>query len=208
MGHDSTILREMIALPPKGTSSPGRPRRTGGDARLAQLTREPAFVTHDGLGAVPRDDVDVPPPRPRRRIGWFYPVAVVVTALLVWVWWRELRPPPPPLPTPAAVAPQPPPPEVVEGLRAAQRQIDGDRLTTPPGDNALESYQAVLRQAPGNGEALAGIDRIAAIYAHWAQIAEEKGSAARARRYIEKALIAKPDDPALLAELRRLETRE
>ena len=52
------------------------------------------------------------------------------------------------------------------------------------------------------------IDRIAAIYAHWAQIAEDKGSPARARRYIEKALIAKPDDPTLLAELQRLETRE
>jgi len=198
----------MVVLPPKKNSSPGRPRGAGSDARLAQLTREPAFVAHDGLVTAPRDDVDVPPPRSSRRIGWFYPVVVVVTACLAWVWWRELRPPPEPPPTPAAVAPQPPPPEVVEGLRAAQRQIDGDRLTTPPGDNALESYQAVLRKAPGNGEALAGIDRIAAIYAQWAQIAEEKGSPARARRYIEKALIAKPDDPTLLAELRRLETRE
>jgi len=208
MERESTILRTMIALPPKGASSPDRPRRAGGDARLAELTREPAFVTRDGLGAAPHDDVAVPVPRPPRRIGWFYPLVVVVTALLAWVWWRELRPPPAPPPTPAAVAPQPPPPEVVEGLRAAQRQIDADQLTTPPGDNALESYQAVLRKAPDNGEARAGIDRIAAIYAHWAQIAEDKGSPARARRYIEKALIAKPDDPTLLAELKRLETRE
>ena len=95
--------------------------------------------------------------------------------------------------------------EVVELLRKAQRQIDDDHLTTPPGDNALDSYRAVLTKAPGNGEALAGIDRIAAIYVQWAKIAEGKGSATRARRYIEKALLAKPDDPALLAELRRLE---
>jgi len=198
----------MVALPPKRMPSPGRPRRADSDARLAQLTREPAFVSRDGLVAAPRDEVAAPPPPPSRRIGWFYPIVVVVTACLAWVWWRDLRPPPKPLPTPAVVAPQPPPPEVVEGLRTAQRQIDEDRLITPPGDNALESYQAVLRKTPGNGEALAGIDRIAAIYAHWAQIAEEKGSPARARRYIEKALIAKPDDPTLLAELQRLETRE
>jgi len=208
MGHNSTILRAMVALPPKKDSLPGRPRRSGSDARLAQLTREPAFVTRDGLVTAPRDEVAAPPPRPARRIGWFYPVVVVVTACLAWVWWRDLRPPPKLPPTPAAVAPQPPPPEVVEGLRTAQRQIDEDRLTTPPGDNALESYQAVLREAPGNGEARAGIDRIAAIYAQWAQIAEDKGSPARARRYIEKALIAKPDDPVLRAELQRLETRE
>jgi len=201
----------MVVLPPKKNSLPGRPRRAGSDTRLAQLTREPAFVARDGLVPAPRDEVAAPPPPPpppSRRIGWFYPVVVVVTACLAWVWWRDLRPPPKPPPTPAVVAPQPPPPAVVEGLRTAQRQIDEDRLTTPPGDNALESYQAVLRKAPGNGEARAGIDRIAAIYAHWAQIAEEKGSPARARRYIEKALIAKPDDPTLLAELARLETRE
>jgi hypothetical protein len=170
--------------------------------------REPAFVTHGGLDAVPRDEVDLHVPHRSRSIGWFYPVVLIITVVLAWLWWRELRPPPEPPPAPAAVAPQPPPPEVVEALRTAQRQIDGDQLTTPPGDNALESYQTVLRRQPGNVEARAGIDRIAAIYAQWAQIAEHKGSPGRARRYIEKALIAKPDDPALLAELQRLETRE
>jgi hypothetical protein len=175
------------------------------DAALARLTREPAFVGAKGLdlhgntdGAVFRE--------PRSwRIGWFYPSVVAVSALLAVFWWRELRPPPPPPPAPVVAEPEPPPPEVVELLRTAQKQIDDDHLTTPPGDNALESYRAVLSKAPGNGEALAGIERIATIYVQWAKIAEAKGSATRARRYIEKALLAKPDDPALLAELRRLE---
>ena len=197
----------MTAPRTEETGLPGGQRRPGGDPQLARLTREPAFVAGD-LSAEPSDETGVQVPRPRRRIGWFYPAVVVVAALLVWVWWRELRPPPPPPPTPVAAEPQPPPREVVELLRAAQRQIDADQLTTPPGDNALESYQTVLTKMPGNGEARAGIDRIVAIYTHWAEIAEGKGSPQRARRYIEKALLAKPDDPALLAELKRLETRE
>ena len=177
----------------------------GDDAELARLTREPAFVGAKGLDLHGEPDGVVLRERRGPRIGWFYPSVVVVTALLAFVWWRELRPPPPPPPAPVVAEPEPPSPEVVELLRKAQRQIDDDHLTTPPGDNALDSYRAVLTKAPGNGEALAGIDRIAAIYVQWAKIAEGKGSATRARRYIEKALLAKPDDPALLAELRRLE---
>jgi len=173
------------------------------DAELARLTREPAFVGAQGLDLHGESDAVTFRERRSWRIGWFYPSVVVVTALLAFFWWRELRPTPPP--APVVAQPQPPAPEVVELLRGAQRQIDDERLTTPPGDNALESYRAVLRKAPGNGEALAGIERIAAIYVQWAKIAEAKGSAARARRYIEKALLAKPDDPELLAELRRLE---
>jgi hypothetical protein len=187
------------------TATTGAERAPTDDAQLAELTREPAFVGAKGLDLRRPGDGVAPPARHSFRIGWFYPAVVAVTGLLAFFWWRELRPPPPPAPAPVVAQPKPPSPEVVELLRKAQRQIDEDHLTTPPGDNALESYRAVLRKAPGNGEALAGIDRIAAIYAQWAKIAEGKGSAARARRYIEKALLAKPDDPALRAELRRLE---
>jgi Flp pilus assembly protein TadD len=50
-----------------------------------------------------------------------------------------------------------------------------------------------------------GIARIARIYAQWAALAEDRGNLGRAQRYLRKALTLAPDDPALEAELRRLE---
>lgn len=50
--------------------------------------------------------------------------------------------------------------QVAELLEKAQKQRVAKRLTTPAGDNALETYKEVLRVMPGHEEALAGVKEI------------------------------------------------
>ncbi|MEO5327874.1 MAG: SUMF1/EgtB/PvdO family nonheme iron enzyme [Magnetococcus sp. THC-1_WYH] len=46
-------------------------------------------------------------------------------------------------------------------LKDATRHFRADRLTSPLGNNALESYKAVLAMDPGRQEALSGVQRVA-----------------------------------------------
>ncbi len=54
-------------------------------------------------------------------------------------------------------------------LELANRDISERRFSAPPGRNALERYQLVQRIEPGNREARAGIERIAAVYLRLAE---------------------------------------
>lgn len=53
-------------------------------------------------------------------------------------------------------------------LALAQRDISQRRYSAPAGRNALERYQLVQRIDPGNREARAGIERVAAVYLQFA----------------------------------------
>ncbi len=158
------------------------------------VAREPAFVTGKGT--------DAPPPLPvqRRGPGWFYPLVAVVAALLVYLWVRPAVAPERPAP-PAASAVSP---EVTQLLEIARRQRADDRLTSPPGDNALETLREVLRRDPKNAEARAELHEIARTYGKWARIAAAKGARGRARRYVERGLRVDPTDETLHAQLREL----
>ena len=70
---------------------------------------------------------------------------------------------------------------VTELLGRARQQMVANRLTMPTGDNALETYREILRLAPNQAEAVAGIQRIKAQYVQWAEAAEQRGEWAKPR---------------------------
>jgi hypothetical protein len=51
-------------------------------------------------------------------------------------------------------------PAIAENLAEAREAFEEGRLVTPPGDNALERYRAVLALQPDNSEALTGVQRV------------------------------------------------
>ncbi len=77
--------------------------------------------------------------------------------------------------------------QVGELLALAEVQYQEKRLTTPAGDNALETYTAVLRLLPGHGPALDGLIRIRDRYRHWAEGVARRGEGAKAAHYRAKA---------------------
>jgi len=126
-------------------------------------------------------------------------VAVIVV-LLIYLWVRPaVHEAPPAPPTAGAVSP-----EIVQLLEIARRQHGDDRLTSPPGDNAVETLHEVLRHDPKNGDAKAELRDIADTYGRWAKIAAAKGARGRARRYVERGLMVDPTNEPLHAQLREL----
>lgn len=90
--------------------------------------------------------------------------------------------------------------EKIEDLLArAKKQIDQDRLSHPPGDNALETYRAVLKSAPDNAQARQGLQDIAAQYLRLANQAAAQKKFTNAQAYIERGLSAVSAHPELQA---------
>lgn len=90
-------------------------------------------------------------------------------------------------------------------LGIADEQLAARRLTTPRGNNALETYRRVLEADPGNKTALDGLATITKRYREWATAARRRHNLDRARLYYKRALEVSPYDPTLTAELRKLE---
>ena len=82
-------------------------------------------------------------------------------------------------------------------LKAARKNIDDLRLTTPAGDNALEKYNTVLAIETGNREALQGIDRIVEEYIRLVDNAINSNNLPKAELYLQKATRVNPDHPAI-----------
>jgi phosphate transport system substrate-binding protein len=72
-------------------------------------------------------------------------------------------------------------------LTLAKAQYAEKKLTTPPGDNALETYTVVLRLRPGPGPALNGLRQIRDRYRHWAETVARRGEEGKAAHYRAKA---------------------
>jgi len=108
----------------------------------------------------------------------------------------------PPAPTAKVETPTPRPvvvdvAEVERRLANAAEFVDRDRLSHPPGDNAMEIYRGVLELDPGNADALSGLARIAAIYNQRALDKFDAGDMAGASLDVERGRKALPDDPTL-----------
>lgn len=82
-------------------------------------------------------------------------------------------------------------------LQQAQRQMQANQLTSPPNDNALESYQAILQKNPDNNEAKAGLDRIAQSYIKKARTLKDQGQSQQAMSVLSEALAIFPDNTAI-----------
>ncbi len=96
--------------------------------------------------------------------------------------------------------------EVAALLRRARTAEDQDRLLDPPETSAITLYREVLEQAPGNPEAMAGLQRMGGAMRDWAIGALESGDEAAAQRYAE-AFAGLPHSERELENLRtRLRT--
>lgn len=95
-------------------------------------------------------------------------------------------------------------------LRIADDQWKAGRLTTPPGDNAFETYSRVLELAPEQLEAKEGLVRIGRINAankvfESAESLLRQGNIDDARRLIETGLKMSPKDERLLGLQRAID---
>ncbi len=72
-------------------------------------------------------------------------------------------------------------------LNLAQIQMEDKKLTSPPSDNALDTYQMVLKLDPGNKAASSGIESIRVRYLIWAEQQAVAGNSGQAKYYLERA---------------------
>ena len=97
-------------------------------------------------------------------------------------------------------------------LDQAQTQLNADKLTAPPGDNAEESYREVLALDPGNEQALAGRQHLIVRFAELAQERRFAGEFKASLNFIEQGLELAPEDATLLAlkddVVQRMEARQ
>ena len=112
---------------------------------------------------------------------------------------------------PAAIEPQArversPERQVAALLDLAESQISARRLSTPAGNNALQTYREVMRLEPENEGAKQGIEKIKRQYSVWAQAARNRGDWESAKSYVRRAVAIDPNHSAALMEtLRELE---
>ncbi|MFO1350857.1 MAG: AAA family ATPase [Gammaproteobacteria bacterium] len=93
------------------------------------------------------------------------------------------------------------PQQIAVLLTRAKRQIGANRLATPPGDSALDTYRSVLEIDPNNATALAGIKALKDKYRVWAEAAARKKAWGRVQQYYERALSIDPQDAEIAAAL-------
>ncbi len=82
-------------------------------------------------------------------------------------------------------------------LAVAQGAYSAGRLTSPPGNNALEYYQSALRLQQNNAEALLGIERINITLETRVTKALRDSDAAAAAQALDELQQARPDAPQL-----------
>lgn len=82
-------------------------------------------------------------------------------------------------------------------LNRAEYQVARLALTTPQGDNALETYRHVLSLQPQREEALAGIERVGVMYVELAERAAARGDHQSSRQYAANAQELAPEHPSV-----------
>ncbi len=93
---------------------------------------------------------------------------------------------------------------IADLLEDAKADIDQLRLSTPPGNNALENYRQVLALDPNNLEAKTGVRKIVETYAQLGKQAAERKDYERASFFIDQALTIAPKSRPLKRAQRRL----
>ena len=91
-------------------------------------------------------------------------------------------------------------------LIRAKQQVRENNLTTPPYNNAYDTYLLILKSEPDNSEAIAGIAMIKRIYVNWAEEDVKKNNFYRAVLFYKKALTIDPQDSKLAQVLKELKS--
>jgi hypothetical protein len=90
-------------------------------------------------------------------------------------------------------------------LARATAQLTAKKLTTPAGDNALETYRAILQIVPGHEGAKEGLTQITEQYLHWAEAAKGRKEWRKAQVYYSRALTVSPQDERRRGTLHEVE---
>lgn len=100
--------------------------------------------------------------------------------------------------TPAPKKPDQHQREIARLLSRAEEQLARENLSTPAGNNALETYQRILELDPGNSQAQAGLERIVSRYEQLARRECEQENLNLCLTYIERGLSVNADSVELL----------
>jgi serine/threonine-protein kinase PpkA len=92
-------------------------------------------------------------------------------------------------------------------LTVADEQISKGRVVAPPKDNALETYEWILKLDPGNVMARRGLNRVAEHYEALARARLSDGELAQSKELVEEGLRVVPSHRGLLSIKNALETR-
>ena len=98
--------------------------------------------------------------------------------------------------------------EIDKLLVTAKQQFEAKNLTTPPGNNAFETYQSILSKSPNHEAALQGIQNIHDRYISWANHYLRINQTERAKYFYSKALEVAPRDEASMQMLQSLTNNE
>ena len=93
-------------------------------------------------------------------------------------------------------------------LAEASAAFDADDLRTPPEENALALYRAVLTLDPQNRRARNGIDRITGVYLDQARDALARNQFGQAARGLEAAAATDPTNPNVVILSTQLQRRQ
>jgi len=88
---------------------------------------------------------------------------------------------------------------IAGNLARAEQRIAERRLLQPEEDSAVHYYREILGWVPNEPQALAGLQRIAALFRDQANGAYRRGNFPEALAMIERGLQVQPEDPDLLA---------
>ncbi len=94
--------------------------------------------------------------------------------------------------------------QIARLLEEAGADIDQLRLSTPPGNNALEKYRQILALDPQNQQAKTGMHKIVETYAELGKQAAKRKDYDRASFFIDQALAIAPKSRPLKKAQRRL----
>lgn len=186
---DTRIVR------PTGTTGPARPNAATPQPKSADIAHSPAPLVSL------QDSAAIAPPAPSRAQQ---SSLRATKAPSVPTDAHEVPPAvPPEHPANAVLATNASRDDAIERhLAAAQQHLSALQLTTPPGNNAYEHFQAVLTLAPHHPKAQDGIDTILARYNWLIRKALAEGRLRHARVYLQRAEQITPATP-VLEELRR-----
>jgi hypothetical protein len=84
-------------------------------------------------------------------------------------------------------------------LAQARRQIDEQKLSEPPGDNAYQTIQAIWRIDPGNARADQALNRLLIEYKSLARAHQRDGKLQESIATVDEALAIEPQNADLLA---------
>ncbi len=87
---------------------------------------------------------------------------------------------------------------IIALLDQCKKHIKANRFTTGEKGTALECYYEVLRQSPGNPDAMAGLQKMEDQYVRWTKKALRRRNLKKVRQYLEGLDKVNPDSPDLV----------